>query len=716
MIYIHVKGGRLHNTIVVYSVKAKHGFTPSIYGEYAQKEKCMKRIIVSILVLVMMLSLFAGCGGGTSTDTTKDAAAQTDTSKDADATAEADAKKEPAKEEDSARDSSGIDQSKAGVDVEVKTTENTTAVGEYKQSPFLDGKNLAPVEERLPKNPKVVNEIPESQMQYQVGKYGGTLRTIRMDPVWDAVMWTALEEPLINSPGRLAEQLTPNVLESFEVSDDQTTFTFKLREGHKWSNGDPVTTEDVRFAYEDYNLNEERFPVTPQWIRTGNRPDGNVAKLEIIDELTWKLIFDGPYGGLPIRLAYSNYSSMIQPSNEMKKYHPKYASPEDLAALCEKFGYEPEEWYNLYEFAEISSWNSGRETQLTTPHLGPYIYIKDGEPRMYERNPYYFKIDSEGNQLPYIDQVASVYVTDNEAAGIRILGGEIDFAYEWVPLDKVALYKENEEKGGYRLLTNTALHRTAADIFFNMTYADETWRSIVRDVRFRQALNLALNKQDIVDTVYYTFAKPSDMQGTEQDLEEAGRLLDEMGMKIGADGFRTTPDGSPFTLTYNTSDAFTQYVPTAQLVAEQWRAIGLKVDLRVLDNTLLGEMATANEIQVGTVFTHGAVTAMWNDWGQNYWGRLWYLWYTTAGKQGEEPPADVLEFYKLYDSINTEPSSKLPEIRQALRDSMKNNLWYLLPVEGITQLSLINKDLMNFPDAGYLISNSWAAEQWWFNR
>jgi peptide/nickel transport system substrate-binding protein len=598
---------------------------------------------------------------------------------------------------------------------EIVIAPELTQPEQYSQAPMLDDWDLPPVTERLPLEPKIVNEIPARQMEYEVGKYGGVLRTIRMDPVWDAVVWTVLEEPLVNLPGRWSDDaITPNIVQSYEVNAGLNEFTFTLREGMKWSDGAPFTTEDVQWTWDNFINNTSLIPTFPQWLRTGSKVDGTPAVLEVLDDYTFKFVFDGPYGGFLLDLTGRGYHGFIHPSHYMKQYHADFADPDALAALVDEWGYEAGEWYNLYRFVEPSPWNSGRESQMSTPTLGAYLYVTDGEPRIYERNPYYFKIDPAGQQLPYIDYIHSTYASDMETAGVQILAGEIDFAYEWVPLDKVALYKENEARGGYRILTNTLLHRTAADFFLNMTYEDDVWREVVQDVRFRQALDLAINKPDLVDTVYLGFADVSDMQSTEFNLAEANRILDEMGMEIGSDGYRTAPSGAPFVMEIAYTDWMTQYPSTAQLVAEQFRELDLNINLKQIDYALDGQLNAANELQATVWFTHGPVQPLSDDWSFSRWARLWWLWYSTNGEQGEQPPDEVIEFYDTIYSIRAVSPDEVPAIVAEVRRQMNENLWYLIPVENVTQLSLINNRLRNFPDAGYLLANSFAAEQYWF--
>jgi len=649
----------------------------------------MKKVVLVISILVCMLSFnLSGCG---SKPTNVPAASQTPVESEAPAEETPD-EKAPA------------------------PTVDPDKPLQLKQSPFLDGKGLPPVEERLPKVPKVTNEMPPDQLNYQIGQYGGTLRTVRMEPIWDGIVWCLNSEPILNDPGRIGSATTPNVVESFEVSTDQKEFTFKLREGMKWSDGEPVTTEDVRFMIEDVLKDEEATPVFPQWLQAANKVDGTPVELEVVDEYTFKFKFDQPYGGLPMRLTTGDYQDIMRPAHYLKQFHKKYADPAELEKLVDEAGFEKGEWYNLLNSKAPSGWDSGKPEGLTYPTLYPYLHVKDGDVRIFERNPYYFKIDSEGNQLPYIDRIESTYVANQELASVKILAGEVDTSYEWAPLTKVALYKENEAQNGTKVYTNTTLHRTAADIFINLTYEDENWRKVVQDIRFRQALNLGLNKEEIVDTVYYGFAKVSDMQGTEYDPEAANKLLDEMGMVKGSDGYRIGPNGKTFNMPFVYSEWMTAYPAFAQLVTEQWKALGLNVQLKQAENSFIDTMVNANELQVNCHFSHGPVMAMYDDWGYGRWGRLWNLWYTTNGKEGEEPPADVLKFYQMVDSIKVQTLEEIQKTRQGLREEMRKHLWYLIPNEEVAQPVVNNKNLRNFDDAGFQIANSFAGEQWWFAK
>ena len=591
----------------------------------------------------------------------------------------------------------------------------------YNEAPMLAelvaNGEVPPVEERLPENPKLVNEIPEKYTaDFSIGKYGGNLRTIRMDPKWDGTIWTSCLEYLINSPGRESEEFTPNLLESYEVSDDQSTFTFTLRKGVKWSDGMPLTTKDVAWKFEMDHANEMLTQVWPQWLRTGNKAEGGYGKLEVVDDYIFTLTFDGAYGGLILLMSGQGYEDWIAPAHYMEKYHIDTADPEFLQKRLDDYGYGPDEWNLLYELVDPNNWDVCCQEAIDCPNLWPWVASAiDGTTATFTRNPYYWKVDAAGNQLPYMDTATSYYVVDMETAAVRLLAGEIDFAYEWVPLEKVSMYLENAEAAGYTLLLNTILHRTAADIFLNQTYEDEAWQEVVGDIRFRKALNLAIDKDELVDAVYYEFAEPSTLTDPTYDPDAAAELLEEIGLTKGADGFLMTPSGKPLTIEIAYSEWMTQFTPTANLVAEMWRELGFNINMKFVENTLMDTLRDSNELMVSVHFSHGPVFPMFNDWGFERWGRLYHLYYIHNGAQGIEPPPEVMEFYQTVFSVSEVDSSMVPEVRQKLRDLMYENVFIIMPVENITQVSLVNSKLRNFPDAGFLLNHSGSMEQCWMD-
>jgi peptide/nickel transport system substrate-binding protein len=204
---------------------------------------------------------------------------------------------------------------------------------DYKEAPemaeLVAAGKLPPVAERLPENPFVVGpgvEVRAEDLDWEVGKYGGVLTSVTANPELDWTLRDAAMEGFLSSPAHTTTNIKPSLAESFTVNDDATEFVITLRKGTKWSDGTPVTTEDVRFAYEDVMLNEELTPTIPATYRAGGRPGAEPMKLEIVDEYTFKMTFAAPYGRFLRFLGVGQvwggqYTDLLKPSHYLKKYH-----------------------------------------------------------------------------------------------------------------------------------------------------------------------------------------------------------------------------------------------------------------------------------------------------------------------------------------------------------------------------------------------------------
>jgi peptide/nickel transport system substrate-binding protein len=581
---------------------------------------------------------------------------------------------------------------------------------------MLDDMDLPPVEERLPNEPKLVNEMPPELLDFEVGQYGGTIRTVTAQVNWDADVFVMNNEPLLNTPGILGEEITGNILKGFEVSADEKEFTFYMREGLKWSDGVPVTMEDVRFTMEDHLFNEEITPIFPGYMRTGGTAKGEPFEFSIVDDWTFKLTFDEPYGGLIIRMTiqgWRGYTEFLKPAHYLKQYHKDYADPEEYSAMLEEAGIEEDLWMTFYNMMDIVNWELTHEDAVGFPVLYPWKHVEStNQYSIFERNPYYFKVDPAGQQLPYIDKIESTLVQDIEMISVKVLAGEVDFVRESAALVNMPLYRENEAAGGFRALLNY-MHVNPTDIFFNLTYDDPDWQEVVQDVRFRKAISLATDRDEIIDAIYYGFAEPGVIQDSTFDLDAANELLDEMGMEIGADGYRQTPSGAPFSILMELGAQAPDIVPLGELLVEQWSALDLNVDMRRIEGSLWGTKNAANELQCTMIWTHVPLWYM-EDWGMGLWAPSWNLWRTTGGEQGEEPPAEVQEFYDLVASAMV----STPDDARALIEEVKANLgvnnWYLIHLENVQQPLVVNAKMRNVTDKGFAIATNFSAEQFWY--
>jgi len=600
------------------------------------------------------------------------------------------------------------------------------AAGQLKESPMLaelvKAGKLPPVEQRLPVTPKVANEMPAALLKPEIGQYGGTIRTLTPSVGQDTDVFVLANEPLINTPGIVGAEVTPNIVEAYEVSPDQKTFTFKLRKGLKWSDGQPVTTEDVRFAFEDVLNNPDLTKSFPTWLRSASKFDGQPAKATIVDDLTFKLDFAEPYGGFLLVLAiqsWRNYMEFLKPSHYLKKFHKKYAKPEELEAAMKEANVT--DWIKLYTLKDMNSFISGGMTAQRTiglPSLQPWV-IKSVTPQLatFERNPYYFKVDQAGNQLPYVDTIQSYYVPDVEVIDLKNMAGEADYARSNPKLVKLPLYKENEAKGGYKMNLGR-LHATVIDVFLNLTYKDETWRKVVQDKRFRQALNMAIDRNEIIDTIWYGYAKPSTIIPSKLDIPGANKLLDEMGMdKRDSDGYRLGPDGKTFVIPFETGAQRADQIPTLELLAAFWKKIGIKTTIKKIDGSLWAQRTAAGEHQATIYWSH---TPLWymGDLGQPYWAPLWYQWWTSGGKQGEEPPPDVKEFFTKISQISAAPPEQGQKVYEEVRKMMNDNIFYLVPVENMMQPMLANAKLGNVgtSEDAFAIGTNFSGEQFFYKK
>ncbi|GGD89154.1 ABC transporter substrate-binding protein [Paenibacillus nasutitermitis] len=659
--------------------------------------KKMSAIILSILLAAVVL--LAGC---------EDSAKNVNTPA-------AEDNKSPANNKEPVKDNAEPEKTPDAAD---PASTEVKEISEFKQSPYLDDKSLPAVKDRLPKDYKITNEMPASQLEYENGTYGGTLRTITAAVDWDADVFVMNNEPLINTPGILGDEITGNVVKEFSMSEDEKTFSFVMREGLKWSDGEPVTTDDVKFTVEDVLMNKEITPIFPVWLRGGGVIDGAPFKLEIADKYNFKLIFDRPYGGLTIRLAiqgWRGYSELLQPAHYLKQFHKKYTPLATLEPLIKKAGFRPGEWVNLFNDKDIINSKLTSKKAIGFPVLYPWMIVKSTETTAtFERNPYYFKVDSAGNQLPYIDKIQSTFVQDIEMVALKTIAGEVDFSRESAALIKMPLYRENEKNGYKALLAN--MHVTPTDIFLNMNFDNKTWQSVVQDKRFRKALNMALNRDEIIDAIYFGFAKPSEMEDSTFDLDGANQLLDEMGMKKGADGIRTTPDGKKFTIPFEIGAQAPDIVPMTQLVVEMWKELGLNVTMKTIDQALWTTRNTANQLQASVVWTH---TPLWymGDWGTGLWAPAWDRWHITGGKEGKAPPEDIKAFFAQMDKAAAAAPEDAKNIFAQIKDGFKENNWYFVPIEEVKQPLIVNAKLHNIPnDASFAIAANFSGEQFWFGN
>lgn len=445
------------------------------------------------------------------------------------------------------------------------------AADQYKEAPQLADMvaagDLPPVAERLPANPVVTTPVES------VGQYGGTIQTASWWPeVGNVQLYFAVEAPIKWKADLTGYEAA--LVESYEWSDDGKTFTMHLREGLKWSDGEPYTSADWQFWWDDFAKNEEQKVWTiPAYLRNN---DGTPINMSFPDEYTvvWEST-DRPLYIDPYFMAQGFWEfakNFMKPAHYLKDYHPEYSDKtwEDYT--------NQDKWWQTPGYPCLFAWCL---TELS----------EDGQNYTFSRNPYYWRVDTEGNQLPYIDEIKVEIVADEQTRILNCSQGKYDTAFRICGgPNEIPFLAENAAAGEYHFLENYLNGAGAWPGYMvnqyyvegGKNYENDTpekaaeIRSILRDQRFRIALSTGFDRQRIIDVAWggigeakgatispqsWHFAGEGQAAYdkwanayAETDIEGANALLDDLGMAVGADGFRTLPSGEPFVLTIDVSD------------------------------------------------------------------------------------------------------------------------------------------------------------------
>jgi peptide/nickel transport system substrate-binding protein len=543
----------------------------------------------------------------------------------------------------------------------------------YNEAPMLAAQvangELPPVNERLPVTPLVVTPYE------QVGVYGGTWRRGIRGGSDDAnLIRTVGYEPLIRWTPDWSG-LTAGVAESWEGSDDATQFTFRLREGMRWSDGEPFTTSDIMFWYEDVILNPEITPAPPSWMMA----QGQVGVVEAQDDYTFTVTFAAPNGLFLQRLATPDGTYITQLARHYyEQFLPQY-NPDGIDALIAEAGVS--DYVALFEAKGGRLFGTARWANPDAPRLEAWIitepYTGNAQQVVLTRNPYYWKVDTEGNQLPYLDQMVFTVYADVNAIVLAGLAGELDMQERHInALTNKPLFADNQEAGDYHFFELIPASSNTMVIDLNLTHRDPVLREILNNRDFRIGLSYAINRQEIIDTVFVGQGTPSQVapqqgtpfyneqlatQYTEYNVDLANAALDSAGLtEKDAGGFRLRPDGQRLTLAIEAASAFPEQIDALLLIQRYWRAVGVDVQVLVEDRSLFYERKNANEPDASVFTTEGGLNPILDP--RHYfpfsvetnWGIPWAnYWLGQPG--GEEPPAPVQEMQSLYEQLVATP-------------------------------------------------------------
>jgi peptide/nickel transport system substrate-binding protein len=430
-------------------------------------------------------------------------------------------------------------------------------IDKFNEAPMLadlvkQGK-LPPVEQRLPQEPLVVAPLEE------IGQYGGTWRRAAVGVSDVGIINSRITYENLVRWSADGKKVVPNVATKWKIEDGGKTFTFYLRKGIKWSDGQPFTAEDIVFWYKEVLLNKDLTPTVATWLTAGGKP----CKIEKVDTYTFRVSFEQPNPLFLINICKSGGNQFFLPKHYGKQFHIKYAPKEELEKKVKDAGFQF--WYQLFD-AKVSNSNAWLQNP-ELPVLQPWrnTTLPTATTMIFERNPYYWKIDPAGNQLPYIDRIAHTLVENREVITMKAVSGEIDMQTRHISLPDYTLLMENRAKGNYRVLNWKQGVGSDVMICLNQNVKDPVLRKIFEDRRFRQALSIAINRDEIWKLIYLGMGKPRqcslisgvafydpewEKMWAEYDPKKANELLDKIGLnKRDRDGFRLRPDGKTLALT-----------------------------------------------------------------------------------------------------------------------------------------------------------------------
>ncbi|MDP8921407.1 MAG: ABC transporter substrate-binding protein [Chloroflexota bacterium] len=580
---------------------------------------------------------------------------------------------------------------------------------------------LPPVDQRMTQDPLVVKPV------HEIGTYGGTWRRGFTGPAdWSAGVRVAGTDRLIGWD-YTGTKLVPNIVRGWEVSPDGKTITFQLRRGMKWSDGQPFTADDVMFWYEDMYQNKELTPTpAPQMITTSG--PGTVEK---VDEHTVRFVFRDPYYAFPVVVAgvsplggqaheglYARGS--YAPRHYLQQFHPKYTPQAELDRIVAEQGFD--NWVNLFkaktawalnpDLPVVSAWKT------TTPNNTPTWTL--------ERNPYSIWVDTEGNQLPYIDRIVLSLGENLEVINLRAIAGEFDSQERHLDMGKIPVLLENQQKGSYTLKLDPGGIGADAILMLNQSYdADTEVAKWITNTDFRRALSLGIDRDQLNESFWLGLGTPGSHAPWEQspyspgpeyrtlwsthEPAKANAMLDALGLdKKDAEGFRLrTDNGERLRLSIDTYLGFLPFTGICEMVAQQWRRIGIQADVKEYERNLLLRRRGANEAQIavdvhwGTenMFSH-SMTSLFPFDPTSALGPVYGAWYASGGSQGKEPPEKIKEVMTLYRDAFSAPEREHYELGKRIWRIALDEVWGIGTVgqsPGVMGVRVVKNSMGNQP-------------------
>lgn len=520
---------------------------------------------------------------------------------------------------------------------------------------------LPPIAERLPLEPLVVDLEAKGR---EFGVHGGMMRMfikrakdVRYMAAYGYARLVGYDE---------SYALQPDLLRAVEVSPDGRSVTLHLRRGHRWSDGHPFTSEDLRYWWEDVAMNEELSPKGPP---VEMLIDGELPVFEVLDEVSVRYTWSAPNPRFLPALARARPIYIYRPAHYMKQFHADHAGAEGMAALLEIKN--AKSWAKLHNSED----NLYRFDNPDLPILQPWVNRSEQNSQRYVlgRNPYFHRVDTRGRQLPYVDSV-EMEIAAVGLIPLKVSLGEAGLQPRYLTFADAPVLKRAEASGKFQTYLWRSGAASEVALYPNLNYRDLAWRELFRDVRFRRALSLGISRKTINKVLYFGLAEPRANAALEEsplfdaanavawaefDLDEANRLLDELGLDQRNDaGTRLLPDGRPLEIILETAGERQEVADALEIVTVTWAKIGVRLLVRTLDRTILRNRAYAGNTMMvawygwnnGIPTPDAAPTELAPVEQTNFSWPMWGQYYQTKGVAGEPPDIpSAIELMRLHD-------------------------------------------------------------------
>jgi len=579
------------------------------------------------------------------------------------------------------------------------------------------------VEDRLPVEEDIfVSQHDAVGAELEIGAYGGTINLVGGGGSWD------LSRPSLETIIRRNTDGSyyPNVIKSYEYNEDYTVWTFHLREGMKWSDGNDFTADDITFWY--YMCHINNFDTKASWAALIDGETGNFATLTKVDDYAVTWTFNTAkypadfieHGDFKWCWAPSHWLADLIPSSihvENEYWADTGLSDENVLANALAKGVDKATISDLGKAVAYNFWNIGG-----IPSLNSFV-LREGESNgssvcHLDRNIYYWKVDAAGQQLPYCDGIVYTKTSENGQDQLMFRSGEVDILNVNMA-DIASILADMGDAAVLRTFASTDWG--TVNVTFNYTHKDSNYAELFNNINFRHAISIAVDRTELSELLFDGFLEPGQSapqagnvgydeewinKWTEYDVEGAKKLLDECGLVMGSDGYYDFADGSDFLLTfygYLDSGAVDQY----PILEQYYNAVGIKTawkeyematfDMEIDNNdwtaviqphTTIGGLSMADRV---APFVPIIQSAEWyGEFG---------TWYGTKGESGVEPTGDMAKLIEIYEKWAATP---ITEEREAynleIYEIHKENLWTIAYLQSAGNYNLVTSSLKNYPE------------------